>query len=241
MLRLIFFSLFFVPLTIVLAILAIIVSLFDTTGNLPHRFCQFWGGLVCRLAGVTAHVDRGSIDPSGRYILMVNHQSWFDIPVLLAALKGHQFRFVAREDLFRIPLFGQAMARVGYIGIDRENPRRGMKSIQEAIAKSAHASILIFPEGTRHEQLGEFKIGGMILAIKSERLVVPVLIAGTAGVLPKNSLRITPGPVAVKIFPGVRIKDAYTLKEREKLKEDIWNLMHEHFKETQAWLDRMRP
>lgn len=241
MLRLVFFLLFFVPLTIVLAVLAIIVSLFDATGNAPNRISQFWGGLVCRLAGVTVHVDKGNFDPSGRYILMVNHQSWFDIPVLLAALKGHQFRFVAKESLFRIPLFGQAMARVGYIGIDRENPRRGMKSIQEAIAKSAHASILIFPEGTRHEQLGDFKIGGMILAIKSERPVVPVLIAGTAGVLPKNSLRITPGPVVVKIFPGVKIKDAYTLKEREKLKEDIWNLMHEHFKETQAWLDKIRP
>ncbi len=241
MLRLIFFLPFFVPLTIVLAVLTLIVSLFDATGNASHRINQFWGKVVCRLAGVTVHVDRGSFDPSGCYILMVNHQSWFDIPVLFAALKGHQFRFVAKESLFRIPLFGQAMACTGYIGIDRENPRRGMKSIQEAIAKSAHASILIFPEGTRHEQLGEFKIGGIILAIKSERPIIPVLIAGTAGVLPKNSLRITPGPVAVKIFPGVRIKDAYTLKEREKLKVDTWNLMHEHSKETQTWLDKMRP
>lgn len=239
MLRFTFFLLFFIPLTIVLAVVTIVVSLFDATGNAPHRVCQFWGRLVCRLAGVTVHTDKGDFDPSGRYILMANHRSWFDIPVLFAALSGHQFRFVAKESLFRIPLFGQAMARGGCISIDRENPRRGMKSIQEAIAKSAHASILIFPEGTRQEQLSEFKIGGMILAIKSGRPVVPVLVAGTALILPKNSLRITPGPVAVKIFPGVEIKDAYTIKDREKLKSDLWNLMHEYFKETQAWLDKM--
>ncbi len=241
MLHLVLFVLLFLPVTLFLAILAIVFSLFDATGNLANRVSLFWGALVCRLAGVTVHVDRGAFDPSGRYILMANHQSWFDIPVLLTALRNHQFRFVAKESLFRIPFFGQAMSRVGYVGIDRANPRRGMKSIQEAIAKSIHASIMIFPEGTRHERLAEFKIGGMILAIKSERPIVPVLIAGTGDVLPKNSLRITPGHVAVKLFPAVETKDTYTLKEREKLKNDMWNLMHEHFKETKAWLDKIRP
>lgn len=241
MLRVVLFYLLFFPLTLFLAIVAILVSFFDAKANLPNRISLFWGGLVCRLAGVKVHVDRGDFDPSGRYILMVNHQSWFDIPVLLAALKGHQFRFVAKESLFRIPFFGHAMTRVGYIGINRENPRRGMKSIQEAIAKSAHASILIFPEGTRHERLGEFKIGGMILAIKSERPIIPVIIAGTKEVMSKKSFMVRAVPVAVKFFPALETKDSYTLKEREKLKDDLRGLMIEHCKETEAWLDKMRP
>lgn len=238
MLRTIPFYLFFLPLTLVFAVAAIFVSLFDSSGNSAARISGLWGVLLCRLAGVRVHVDRVAFDPRGRYILMVNHQSWFDIPVLLEAIRGHQFRFLAKESLFRIPLFGHAMSRVGYIGIDRDNPRRGMKSIQEAIARSAHASILIFPEGTRQERLGDFKIGGMILAIKSGRPIVPMLIAGSGNILPKGSLRVRSGPVAVKFFPPVETQDAYTLKEREKLKRDMWNVMHEHFKETQAWLDK---
>lgn len=236
MLFIIPFYLFFLPLTIVLAIITIGVSVFDPSGNIPNRISIFWGSLVCRLAGVKVHVDRGDFDPSGRYILMVNHQSWFDIPVLLVALKGHQFRFVAKQSLFRIPFFGHAMSRIGYIGIDRDNPRRGIKSIQEAIAKSEHASILIFPEGSRFEQLGEFKIGPMILAIKSGRPVVPVLIAGTYTVLPKNSWRIRPGSVAVRFFPALNIQENYSLKERERLKQDMWKIMHGQSKETNEWL-----
>ncbi|WP_035272408.1 lysophospholipid acyltransferase family protein [Desulfonatronum thiodismutans] len=241
MLSIIPFYLFFVPLTIFFAIVVIIASFFDRSGNLSNRISIFWGGLVCRLAGVRVQVDHGDFDPDGKYILMVNHQSWFDIPVLLVALRGHQFRFVAKQSLFRIPFFGQAMSRIGYIGIDRENPRRGIKSIQEAIAKSEHASILIFPEGSRFKQLGDFKIGPMILAIKSGRPVVPVLISGTYAVLPKDSWRIRPGSVAVRIFPAHDIKGAYTLKERDRLKEDIWKIMHEHSKETDEWLDKKRP
>ncbi|HDQ39870.1 MAG TPA: 1-acyl-sn-glycerol-3-phosphate acyltransferase [Desulfonatronum sp.] len=240
MLRLILFYPLFLPLTFFFALVVILVSFYDSTGRFANRISLFWGGLVCNLAGVTVHVDRGKFNPSGRFILMVNHQSWFDIPVLLASLKGHQFRFVAKESLFRIPFFGQAMSRIGYIGINRSNPRRGMKSIHEAIEKSSHASILIFPEGTRHENLGEFKIGGMILAIKSERPIVPVLIAGTSDVLPRNTLRIFPNHVVVKFFPAVKTKDSYTLTEREKLKQNMWTLMHEHFKETRLWLNKIR-
>lgn len=241
MLSIIPFYIFFVPLTAVLAIVTIGVAFFDRSGNLPNRIGIFWGGLVCRLAGIKVHVDRGDFDPDGKYILMVNHQSWFDIPVLLVALKGHQFRIVAKESLFRIPLFGQAMSRIGYIGIDRQNPRRGIKSIQEAIAKSEHASILIFPEGSRFERLADFKVGPMILAIKSGRPVVPVLISGTYAVLPKDSWRIRPGSVAVRFFPPHDIQNTYTLKERERLKEDLWRIMHAHSKETDEWLDKKRP
>lgn len=240
MLFIIPFYIFFLPLTLVLAVITIGIAFFDRSGNLPNRISMFWGGLVCRLAGIKVHVDREHFDPSGKYILMVNHQSWFDIPVLLVALKGHQFRFVAKQSLFRIPFFGHAMTRIGYIGIERDNPRRGMKSIQEAITKSKDASILIFPEGTRFESLGEFKIGPMILAIKSGRPVVPVLISGTYAVLPKNSWRIRPGAVAVRFFPPHEIQDIYTLKERDRLKQDMWQIMHAYSKETDQWLDTKR-
>lgn len=240
MIRVLPFYLLFIPLTLFFAIVAIITSFFDSTGNIANRVSLFWGGLICALAGVKVQADRKNFDPAGKYILMANHKSWFDIPVLLVAFKGHQFRFVAKESLFKIPFFGHAMTRVGYIGIDRANPRRGMKSIQEAITKASHASILIFPEGTRCEKLGDFKIGGMILAIKSERPIIPVLIAGTDMILPKGSLLIRPGTAAVRLLPPVATRNSYTLKEREKLKTDMRQLMDEHLKETETWLDTMR-
>jgi 1-acyl-sn-glycerol-3-phosphate acyltransferase len=149
---------------------------------------------------------------------MSNHQSNFDIPVLLAYLKV-QFRWLAKEELFKIPFFGYAMQRVGYISINRSDRRSAFLSLKRAaqIIRGG-VSVLIFPEGTRSldDQIRPFKKGGFILALDAGVPIVPVVIRGTRSIMPKERLRIRPGQVSLEILAPIDTT-AYTRKSKEDL------------------------
>ena len=162
---------------------------------------------------------------------MANHQSQFDIPILYTLLPGVPLSFVAKQSLFSIPFLGWAMRAAGHIAIDRDNRRKAMHSIDQAVrwAKQG-ARIIIFPEGTRNknlEQLAEFKVGGMILALKCGLPIVPLVLAGTGEILPKGSLRIGSGRRDILLKALAPIDTAgYTLKQREQLKDELYLRMN---------------
>ena len=221
-------TLLFIPcylvLTILCSIVAILTALIDPSGNRSHRIASFWASSALLLAGVRVKIfNLDLIDPNQSYIYAANHQSAFDILVLLGKLKV-QFRWLAKDSLFKIPLFGWAMKRTGYIPINRSNPKEAYQSLLWAAQKvNEGTSVVIFPEGTRQEteSLGEFKKGGFILALKSKRPIVPIGIQGSARIKHKKGLRINPGTVNVvlgKPIPteGLRNKDAEALMERVK-------------------------
>ena len=115
-----------------------------------QQFPRWWGRTICRLAGVQVRVEGlEHIDPKQTYIFAGNHASQFDI----FAFQGYfpyDFRWLAKKELFRLPVFGWAMHRVGYIPVDRSNSRDAMKSLDAAAARIAKGkSVLIFPEGTQ--------------------------------------------------------------------------------------------
>jgi 1-acyl-sn-glycerol-3-phosphate acyltransferase len=143
------------------------------------------------------------------YIFAANHQSQFDIFALQGFL-GVDFRWLAKKELFKVPIWGPAMRRAGYIPIDRSHGREALKSLDEAAQKiAAGTSVIIFPEGTRSKdgKLQDFKAGAMLLAIKSGVDIVPVAIAGTHAVLPKGKLLTTPGKVNIRIGKPIEMKE----------------------------------
>jgi 1-acyl-sn-glycerol-3-phosphate acyltransferase len=149
---------------------------------------------------------------------MTNHQSYFDIFALLACLPV-EFKFILKEELMKIPLFGATMRRAGYIGIDRDDPRKAAKSMNEVAEKIKNgASVLIFPEGTRSVdgQLQPFKRGGFHLAIKSGCDVVPIAIINSRNIVPKGTLKINKGTFALNIGHPIPVKD-YSKKEMDQL------------------------
>jgi 1-acyl-sn-glycerol-3-phosphate acyltransferase len=153
---------------------------------------------------------------------MPNHQSNFDIPVLLGHLNV-QFRWLAKVELFKIPIFGYAMKRAGYISIDRSNRKSAFKSLKRA-AKIIRegVSVLIFPEGTRNKEsnIGLFKKGGFVLAVDSGVPIVPVIIHGTRAIMPKKKLLIRPKDVILEIKKPIETRD-YTRKTKEDLMEKV--------------------
>ena len=129
------------------------------------------------------------------FVVMSNHQSLFDIPIMFQAVP-HPMRMIAKRELFRIPLFGTAMRVAGIIGIDRQNRRRAVEAIEHAKSLvQSGLSIWIAPEGTRSRtgELGEFKRGGFHLALGTGARILPATIVGTRDVLPPGTLSLARG------------------------------------------------
>jgi 1-acyl-sn-glycerol-3-phosphate acyltransferase len=187
--RKIFAAVAFVVSTLVCSITALGISFFDPTGENIHRLARFWGRLHLKICGIKVVVTGIEHLENPPYVIMCNHQSALDIYALLAYLPVY-FKWIAKRQLFKIPFFGWAISKAGYISIDRENPREALKSIEEASQKiRAGMNILIFPEGTRSSDgtLLPFKKGGFTLALRAMVPIVPIGVYGTSMLQPKGS------------------------------------------------------
>jgi 1-acyl-sn-glycerol-3-phosphate acyltransferase len=230
MLRSVFFFSSLFLLTVLFSLFAIFTALLTRGGNAPHLVGRWWGRVVLLVAGVRVQVEGlDKIDFSQAYVFAANHQSQFDIFALLGYLPV-QFRWLAKTELFRIPIFGPAMKGAGYIPIDRRNRREAFKSIDLAAERVRKGtSIVIFPEGTRSldGSLQSFKKGGFFLAIKSGRPIVPVTICGTFSILPKKGFRIRPRAVQIHICDPVPTANV-TVEDRNWLISQVRKRIQEN-------------
>ncbi len=186
-----------------------------------HIFPRWWGRVLCRAAGVKVEINGlDHLNDQGPYIFAANHQSQFDI----FAIQGYfpfDFRWLAKKELFEVPLFGQAMHRAENIPVDRAHSRQAVKSLDEAAQRIADGtSVIIFPEGTRSHDgsLLPFKAGAMVLAIKAKVPVVPVAITGSYEVMPMRSLLPRPGRIRIRIGEPFATS-GYDLKQKHELAE----------------------
>jgi 1-acyl-sn-glycerol-3-phosphate acyltransferase len=208
MIRKIFKTLYLYPWilvsTLVMGLVTIVITVLirplDRAQHLGHRVARCWARSILWASGVKVTVLGAAHLAGGRsMILMPNHQSHFDIPVLLGALDC-QFRWLAKAELFKIPVFGRAMRGCGYISIDRSDRQSAFASIGQAgDTIRGRASVLIFPEGTRSPDghLLPFKKGGFVLAVDAGVPILPIGIYGTRRILPKNRWLLDPGPVVL--------------------------------------------
>lgn len=160
---------------------------------------RFYCRSLLGAAGVR-HEARGLENvPGGQCVFVCNHQSHFDALVLYYHLPGH-VRFIAKAELFKIPIFGQALKALGNVKVDRDGSEKDRQAIGDAVtAVRERVSILFFPEGTRSDDgvLRPFKKGAAVLAINAQVPLVPLAVAGTRDILPKGSTWIRGGRKAV--------------------------------------------
>jgi 1-acyl-sn-glycerol-3-phosphate acyltransferase len=216
-----------VAITGYLSACAIIFGLISPGENKIHRIARIWAKVLLILSSTRVKVIGAENVLVGKpQIFMANHQSDFDIFIVLGFVP-EQFRWIAKKELFKIPLFGKAMRNAGYIEIDRHNHAKALKSLDLAAAKIREGkSVMTFPEGTRSKDgtLKPFKQGMFHLAIKSGVPVVPVSIVGAGTIMPRRSLRINPGKVTM-IFDKPIDVSGYSIENRAQLIERVRNVI----------------
>ena len=217
--------------TLVAGTLVIALSFFVRSGNPLHKIARLWGRSILVVSRIKVTVKGlSNVDPASPYIYMANHQSNFDIPVLLGHLTV-QFRWLAKMELFKIPIFGRAMRKAGYISIDRYHRESAFESLEVAANKiKSGVSVLIFPEGTRSRDgnIRPFKKGGFVMAIDSGVPIVPVVITGTRAIMPKGKFRVYPGHVSMIIHQPIGTS-TYTRETKEALMESVRLVICEKF------------
>ncbi len=222
--------------TVVVSTTVIVCSFFSRTGNGPHLLARFWANSILWVARVKVTVSGAEkLDPNRSYIYMPNHQSNADIPLLLGRLPV-QFRWLAKAELFKIPVFGRAMRGVGYISIDRSNRKLAFESLERAARTIRNGtSLLIFPEGTRSRDghILPLKKGGFVLSVDSGVPIVPIIIRGTRDIIPKGNFMVRPAPVTMQILDPVETA-GYTRKTKDALLEHIRSILIHNF-ETERW------
>ncbi len=188
----------------------------------PRRWCR----AILRAAGVRLRLHNAHhMRHDEPRIYVVNHVSWFDI-FALASLLPH-YKFVAKAELFRIPIFGRAAKAAGMISIERDNRKSAFASYDQAAAQIRRgASVVVFPEGTRGSSyaLRPFKKGPFVLAVAAQVPLVPCIVHGTIPVQPKGSFRVRSGDVDIHFLEPIATT-GMTYEDRDRLARETWQRM----------------
>ena len=223
MLRTLRLALAAIPVTILLAGMTALVAAVRSTSPMIDWLARMWARALVAAAGIDLHVENVErFDPAKRYIIVANHYSYLDIPCILAAIP-QPIRFMAKASLFKIPIFGWALARAGFIPIDRQNRRTAVKSFELAADRIRKGNtVVIFPEEgrARQREMKPFQRGAFLLAIKSQKTIMPMAIDSTFDIWPVGAFwKLKPGRVTLRV--GTPIETAkLTVREKSRLLEE---------------------
>lgn len=192
-------------LTIGASLAATLAGAVTRSERLPAGIVKRWGKRFLRIGGWPVRIEDAERIPEGGVILVANHQSLVDIPLLVTVFP-REVRFIAKRELGRIPLFGRAMRASGHLFVDREDPRDAVHMMRQASALLAKGrALVVFPEGTRSDDgsIGEFRPGAFHIAWKTGFPLVPVYLDGGRRALPKGRLLFHPAELVVRVLPPV--------------------------------------
>lgn len=204
--------------------LALAVNLFRRDQELLLRLARRrWAAGIVRVFATRVEV-RGAdeINPEATYLFVSNHLSNFDVPLLMHAIP-FGVRFLAKEQLRRVPLLGRFIEASGMVFIERNSPRQARQSLARMSAKlRSGQSFVAFPEGRRSRcgELGAFRLGAFRAAIEAGVPVVPVAIRGTGAIWPADSRPRLRGAVQVS-FGRPRSPHGIAVAETSRLSDEI--------------------
>lgn len=173
-------------------------------------FAKLWSQILLIVSRIEVlEIMNEEIDITKSYVYIPNHSSLFDIPVLLSRMKGNT-RIMYKEELEEIPIFGWCLKMSPFISVKREDKENSLEGFRQALnAINSSDSIIIFPEGTRSEDgsLGIFKKGAFLLAMKSGKEIIPVVIKGTNNLMSKGNFTLNSGKVSIEYLPIINTKN----------------------------------
>jgi 1-acyl-sn-glycerol-3-phosphate acyltransferase len=229
-----FFIIILFPVTFLIWLL---VLPFDRKRIITHWVLMYQGFLLCRIMPVwKIEMEGRKKAVSGRtYVIIANHQSMLDI--LLVFYLRYRFKSVSKIENTKIPVLGWYIRMADYITVDRvnEQSKSGMLDKSYNCLKDG-TSLMIFPEGTRtnDNEIGRFKRGAFLLAIQAEVPILPVLIEGTGGILPKDDLIFNWGKrIRIKVLDPVQ-PSSFGTKDNDELALKLRSLMNSELKKLRA-------
>ncbi len=176
----------------------------DRRGGVFDWCARTWGRVHLWAGGVRV-VEHGLENKGGaQHIFVANHLGNFDVFALAAVLPW--IKFVAKAELFRIPIFGHAIQAAGMIPIERSKAKAAFGAYSIATQRIHDgASVAVYPEGTRGDAyaLRPFKRGPFVLAIQAQAPVVPVVVHGALEINRKGRFRVRPGTLHLHYLPAI--------------------------------------
>jgi 1-acyl-sn-glycerol-3-phosphate acyltransferase len=229
--KLIWLGFWLLTVTIVLFMPIVMAAVLSKTGGLAFNLTKLWAWIILTVTRTRISVTgRHNIKEGQSYIIIANHQSHFDILALVCGL-GVQYRWVIKQEIRKIPLFGYALHASRNIFIDRSDHQSAIRSINEGMDRLPDgAGVLFFAEGTRSPdgQIHQFKKGGFTIALERQLPILPVTVNGSRKLLPKNSMVFSSGTIEVAISAPIDTS-GYTTETIAQLIEKTRNAVVEKF------------
>ena len=202
--------------------------------NKAEVISRRWMQAIVKIVGIRVIIQgKENIDPSKTYLIVSNHLSSFDIPVM--GYLGIPFSYISTPRYFKIPVFGWAMKQAGYISIDRDKMSSYVKALRSAAQQiRSGRSVLLFPEGTRSPDgfIQPFKKGVLSVAYQCREVdILPVSIYGTREVKIKGCSTIQSGKVFVSIAKPIHVSASKKPlpNEKEQLLQQIEKVIRDNY------------
>jgi 1-acyl-sn-glycerol-3-phosphate acyltransferase len=212
--------------TLLLSIVAVVAGLFGHRGRIYDWCARTWSRWILWASGVRVRVeglDNLALDRP--QIIASNHQSWYDV-FAIAAILPKRSRFIAKEELRRIPIFGRAWTLAGHISINRKDRKQAITALDAAGAamRDDNSTMVIFPEGTRSRtgELQPFKKGAFMLALRTGIEIVPTAVVGSRAVLRKGDWRVRGGTIIVRFGQPVDARQFH-----EGRRDELLDVVHD--------------
>ena len=224
--------------TTIFGLFAVVIGIIDIRGRFVGSLSRMYSRIVLWISGVKYRVvGVENLDINSHYIFTSNHESAFDIPLILGGLNFH-IVFLAKKELKKIPILGWAMIVGRHIFIDRYNKKKAVLSLKEAkmSLSSNPRSLIIFPEGTRSKdgKIHQFKKGGLSIALDIGMDLVPLAVCGTAAVVAKKSFALNKGEIELHIGKPIicsHWKGRPTIELADHLRNEV-KAMKKNWKES---------
>lgn len=218
---LIFFPLFFIAtiLTALTTIVGCFIGDYKFWGFYP---ASLWCRFTCCLALVRVKVSgRENVAANSSYVFVANHQGAFDIFLIYGYL-GHNFRWLMKKSLRKIPFVGPACASAGHVFVDRTSRSGIVQTLKDAKQRLTNGiSTVVFPEGSRSldGKMHEFKKGAFQMAFDLKLPIVPLTIEGSYDIMKRGSYLLNPGKMKLTIHAPISTQNLKT--------EDMTKIMDE--------------